>query len=48
MAILLVEQYYDFGQALADHYMSLSRGQVVKQGLGEDMERDNIRDFVAL
>jgi len=48
MAILLVEQYYDFGQALADHYMVMSRGQIVKQGLGEDMERDNIRDFVAL
>jgi len=48
MAILLVEQYYDFGQALADYYMVMSRGQIVKQGLGEDMERDNIRDFVAL
>jgi urea transport system ATP-binding protein len=48
MAILLVEQYYDFGRALADHYMVMSRGQVVKQGLGEDMDRDNIRDFVAL
>jgi urea transport system ATP-binding protein len=48
MAILLVEQYYDFGQALADHYMVMSRGKVVKQGLGADMERDNIREFVAL
>jgi len=27
MAILLVEQYYDFGQALADHYMVMSRGK---------------------
>jgi urea transport system ATP-binding protein len=48
MAILLVEQYYDFAQSLADHYLVMSRGQVVKQGLGADMERDNIRDFVAL
>ena len=48
MGILLVEQYYDFGQALADHYMVMSRGQIVKQGLGADMVRDNIRDFVAL
>ncbi len=48
MAILLVEQYYDFGRALADHYMVMSRGQIVKQGLGADMDRDNIRDFVAL
>jgi urea transport system ATP-binding protein len=48
MAILLVEQYYDFGRALADHYMVMSRGQIVKQGRGADMDRDNIREFVAL
>jgi len=48
MAILLVEQYYDFAEALADHYMVMSRGQVVKSGLGSDMQADNIRNFVAL
>jgi urea transport system ATP-binding protein len=48
MAILLVEQYYDFGRALADHYMVMSRGQIVKQGLGADMDRDNVREFVTL
>jgi urea transport system ATP-binding protein len=48
MAILLVEQYYDFARALADHYLVMSRGQVVKQGVGADMDQDNIRDFVAL
>jgi urea transport system ATP-binding protein len=48
LAILLVEQYYDFGRALADRYLVMSRGQIVKQGQGADMDRDNIRDFVAL
>lgn len=48
MAILLVEQYYDFARALAGHYLCMSRGQIVKQGLGSDMDRDNIRDFVTL
>ena len=48
MAILLVEQYYDFARALADHYLVMSRGQVVKQGKGADMDNDNIRNFVAL
>jgi urea transport system ATP-binding protein len=48
MAILLVEQYYDFGRALADHYLVMSRGQIVKQGAGADMDRDNIREFVTL
>jgi urea transport system ATP-binding protein len=48
MAILLVEQYYDFAESLADNYAVMSRGQIVKNGLGKDMARDNIRDFVAL
>jgi urea transport system ATP-binding protein len=48
MAILLVEQYYDFARALADHYLVMSRGQVVRQGRGADMDADNIRNFVAL
>ena len=48
MAILLVEQYYDFARALADHYLVMSRGQIVKQGKGADMDTDNIRNFVAL
>jgi urea transport system ATP-binding protein len=48
MAILLVEQYYDFARALADTYLVMSRGQVIKQGLGADMDADNIRNFVAL
>ncbi len=48
MAILLVEQYYDFARALADHYLCMSRGQIVKQGLGADMDSENIRDFVTL
>ncbi|HSB96000.1 MAG TPA: urea ABC transporter ATP-binding subunit UrtE [Spongiibacteraceae bacterium] len=48
MAILLVEQYYDFARALADHYLVMSRGQIVKQGIGADMDTDNIRNFVAL
>jgi urea transport system ATP-binding protein len=48
MAILLVEQYYDFARALADTYLVMSRGQIIKQGLGADMDADNIRNFVAL
>lgn len=48
MTILLVEQYYDFAEELADHYLVMSRGQIVKQGKGETMQQDNIRDFVAL
>src|SRR5215831_2626550 len=34
MAILLVEQYYDFAKSLADHYVVLSRGEIVARGEG--------------
>jgi urea transport system ATP-binding protein len=43
MAILLVEQYYDFARSLADRYVVLSRGEVVKAGLGANMDADGVR-----
>ena len=43
MAIVLVEQYYDFARSLADRYVVLSRGEVIKAGKGDDMERDGVR-----
>jgi urea transport system ATP-binding protein len=48
MAILLVEQYYDFARSLADHYVVMSRGEVIKSGAGADMERDNVKACLAL
>jgi urea transport system ATP-binding protein len=48
MAILLVEQYYDFARSLADHYVVLSRGEVVKAGRGADMDADNVRQLLAV
>jgi urea transport system ATP-binding protein len=48
MAILLVEQYYDFARSLADHYVVMSRGEVVKAGLGADMETDKVRELVSV
>jgi len=48
MAILLVEQYYDFARELADHYLVLRRGEIVLNGAGADMERDNVRNFLSV
>jgi urea transport system ATP-binding protein len=48
MAILLVEQYYDFAQELADHYAVMERGAVVATGLGKDMEVNGVRKLVAI
>ncbi len=48
MAILLVEQYYDFAKSLADHYVVMSRGEVVARGKGADMDANNVRDLLAV
>ena len=48
MAILLVEQYYDFAKSLADHYIVMSRGEVVARGDGASMDADNVRARLAV
>ncbi len=48
MAILLVEQYYDFARSLADHYLVMERGEIVQRGIGADMDRDGVRQRVAV
>ena len=48
MAILLVEQYYDFAHSLADQYLLMERGEFIKRGSGEDMEKDGIREALAV
>ena len=48
MAILLVEQYYDFARSLADQYLVMERGQIVAQGRGADMERDGVKAVLAV
>ena len=48
MAILLVEQYYDFARDLADDYLVMQRGEFIAHGLGRDMEADGVRQLVAI
>ena len=48
MAILLVEQYYDFARSLADQYLLMERGEIVQRGSGEDMDADGVRQRLAV
>ena len=48
MAILLVEQYYDFAEALADDYIVMERGAVLARGQGCDMQANAVRGLVAI
>lgn len=48
MTVLLVEQYYEFARHLADHYVVMSRGEVVAKGAGATMEQDGVRELIAV
>jgi urea transport system ATP-binding protein len=48
MAILLVEQFYDFAAELADSYLVMSRGNIIQRGRGTAMDADGVRSLVAI
>lgn len=48
MAILLVEQFYDFAEQLADKYLLMSRGSIIQSGDGKNMESEGVRRLVAI
>ena len=48
MAIVLVEQYFDFARALADNYAGMDRGEIVLAGAGSEMEEDKVRGYIAV
>jgi len=43
MAILLVEQYFDFVHELADTFSVMDRGEIILSGTREDMDPDMVR-----
>jgi len=48
MAIVLVEQYYDFAAGLADQYLVMERGEVVARGRGHEMEASGVRSMMSI
>jgi urea transport system ATP-binding protein len=48
MAIVLVEQYYDFAAELADQYLVMERGEIVMRGKGAAMEADGVRERLSI
>ncbi|MFT3664823.1 urea ABC transporter ATP-binding subunit UrtE [Piscinibacter sp.] len=48
MAIVLVEQYYDFAAELADQYLLMERGEIVQRGRGAAMDAEGVRDRMAI
>ncbi|UPW18433.1 urea ABC transporter ATP-binding subunit UrtE [Agarivorans sp. TSD2052] len=48
MAIVLVEQYFDFAVALADHYTVLDRGNVVLQGSKDEVDEADVKRWMSV
>ncbi len=48
MAILLVEQYFEFAHALADYIVVMDRGEVVMKGHKEDLVEEEVRRYLTV
>ena len=48
MAILLVEQYFDFGRDLASRIVVMDRGEIVLNGLRDELDHDDVRRRVSV
>jgi urea transport system ATP-binding protein len=48
LAILLVEQYYDFAKRIADRYAVMSRGEIVAHGPAGEMDAKDVRALIAV
>ena len=48
MAIILVEQYFDFAYNLADNFVVLKRGEVTKSGSKEKLSKKILLDAVTV
>jgi urea transport system ATP-binding protein len=48
MAILLVEQYFDFARELADSFVVLERGEVVMSGGRAQLQGEDVRKRIAI
>jgi urea transport system ATP-binding protein len=48
MAIVLVEQFYDFAAELADQYIVMERGEIIQRGRGKDMQAEGVRERMSI
>ncbi|WP_333847467.1 ATP-binding cassette domain-containing protein, partial [Phaeobacter italicus] len=48
MAIILVEQYFDFAYNLADKFIVLRRGAVLMQGTRDELSREQVLQGVTV
>jgi urea transport system ATP-binding protein len=47
-AILLVEQFLDFAMSVADHCYVMENGAIVLEGQTKDLDRNSVREYLAV
>ena len=48
MAIVLVEQYFEFARDLADTFVVMDRGEVVMSGPKSELEEADVRRYLTV
>jgi urea transport system ATP-binding protein len=48
LAIVLVEQYFEFARDLADSFLVMDRGEVVMSGTRDEMVEENVRRYLTV
>jgi urea transport system ATP-binding protein len=48
IAVLLVEQYFQFAQSLADYYYLIENGSLVMEGLTSEMDEEKIQSYLSV
>ena len=48
MAILLVEQYFEFARDLADRFLVMDRGEVVLEGRPAEVDEADVRRWLTV
>ncbi len=48
MAILLVEQFFDFAMNVSDYCYVMEKGSIVLHGASNDLSQDDVREYLAL
>jgi urea transport system ATP-binding protein len=48
IGVILVEQYFDFAQELADTFYAIIKGKIALSGKGKDMNKDDLQRLLTV
>ncbi len=48
ITVLLVEQYYYFAKKFSDEYLVMRRGEIIAQGLSQDMDKNGVQEMISV